>query len=375
MKYYSKSPPLEAKFKEKICDFVVIEHIKNLKISKTNKYEHTLYKLVKINADTYSVLKKIKELLRISYLRIGIAGIKDKKGVTSQYITIWRCEEDILKTSYFTLYKIGYSRTKIKPNNIDKNEFIITLREIKNINSFYSICEELNGIFPNYYGIQRFGNRFINHVIGRLLLEGKLKDAIQVMLCHIEDWEDEEIKEGRKLCSEGKYREALKIFPKYMKLERMLCDMLIKKESPENIIRKIPIQFVSIFPKAYQSFLFNRLVEKTMTPKRGVLFGYKVKIPKDVYEEANEILKEENINLKFFKSKYPKLSCPGDYRRTMAKYEDFNYKLFENNLILNFKLKKGVYATSLIREFLKDDKKVWDRIFDNYEKYIIKRDF
>jgi len=368
MKYYTTTEGIGGVIKTRPEDFIV-EEIINFP---PEGNEHTIYKLIRRNIDIYNVLRTIKKKLGISYSRFGFCGIKDKNALTIQYISIWKVDVDFLEGRNWRLIKVKKSKRKLKPSDLVKNKFKIIVRDIER----KTVEETLKQLdyFPNYFGIQRFGIRFINHVVGRLILEKKLEEAIEILLTFSPEDENPRVKEARKLCLEGNYKEALNVFPKSMRIERLICDLLLKNFPYEKIILSIPKSILTIFPHAYQSYLFNKLVEKKMERILGVLPGYKIKIPEEIREDLNEILEEENVDIKLFKGWDKRIRCPGDYRYIMEKYENFKFEYFNNSVLFEFELLPGCFATSLLREFMKNDLEVWKRLKNYtkrlYEKYV-----
>ena len=109
------------------------------------------------------------------------------------------------------------------------NEFTIIIRDIdlpKEIENIFNefVLETRNGI-PNYFGEQRFGGiRQVTHKVGKLIFEGKLKDAILLYLGQTHDKESDEIKEARELAKLERYNEALKFKGKEFRYERAILN-------------------------------------------------------------------------------------------------------------------------------------------------------
>lgn len=173
-------------FKQKSTDFIVEEE---LPFTLTGKGDAFFVFFEKRNLNTMDVVDHLCHIFNISRLTLGIAGLKDKKAITRQWICIyksalkqigwekiflqWLSEKvKILKTDWHT--KPMWMTTPIR------NLFHIRLRANKKLslqerettrNKITSICEKW---FPNLFWSQRFGVEWINPKQGKDILDGRL---------------------------------------------------------------------------------------------------------------------------------------------------------------------------------------------------------
>jgi tRNA pseudouridine13 synthase len=87
--------------------------------------------LIKKNWDTFKAIERIAHSLGLNSERINIAGIKDKKAITSQHISIGGISHlKILnvKLKDIKLFPIKYSNKEISSNLLFGNQFSITVR-------------------------------------------------------------------------------------------------------------------------------------------------------------------------------------------------------------------------------------------------------
>ena len=84
------------------------------------------------------------------------------------------------------------------------------------------------------------------------------------------------------------------------------------------------------------------------------LVGYKSKLPQGVADEiVKEVLEKETLSLQDFKLSEFKLKMKGSLREIPMSYRNLKIDLQEEMATFKFWLKKGSYATVLIREFTK----------------------
>ena len=125
--------------------------------------------------------------------------------------------------------------------------------------SISSTVSELGGIFPNYYGEQRFGYRKTNFNIGLSMLKGDFKAAALNFLTSTQNETMDDAREARKrLSDELDFGAALDYFPKYLKYERSMLEYLSKYPTNyANAIRKLPRSLSLMFIHSVEAQIFN----------------------------------------------------------------------------------------------------------------------
>ncbi len=211
--------------KEKPEDFIVIEELeeeykKNVSFLKENyneikekiKKDNSKYFLIKVykkNFSHFKMLEEIKKYFKIKEKQIGIPGIKDKKAITTQYITISNnnyTKKKILenikedKTFYKKIYDentieekilelqiIGTTNKQLTIGMLEKNNFIIKIKKVseEEYKKILELKKNLESkktqsiLIPNYFGIQRFGIESYNPIIGYYILKQEYEKAVE----------------------------------------------------------------------------------------------------------------------------------------------------------------------------------------------------
>jgi len=333
-------------------------------LPKTKK-EHVHLTLVKRSYTTERAISQLSHALRISRTRIGFAGTKDKKAITSQRISIWNVDMEKVKMinlKDLRLKNFSYSDKRISLGDLTGNKFTITVREIKNPESFRDILTtfqlKIEKGIPNFFGPQRFGiQRTTNHLIGKQLLLGNFEGAAMIFLTSAGD-ENEEARSAREFAAKnwGNWNEILKIWPRTLGLEAAVINYLVKyPKDYANAIRKLPKNIRRMFVHAFQSFVFNKtlseLIENQMeVPKQLYIIGYDTKLEGNAGEIIKKILKEEQINLDEFRLKrMPEISEPGMLRDALVFPKGFKIIDVKDNIAkVEFTLDKGSYATVVL---------------------------
>ncbi len=243
----------------------------------TGKY--LLCRLIKKNWDQQRAVKEIANRLGISHQRITFAGTKDKRAVTTQYISVFQGDPDRIRQlhvpdmSIEPLYLIDQP---LHLGSLTGNRFHITIRDADTSflrtdpDSYPAVFE--NGI-PNYYGYQRFGvKRPVTHIIGLSLLKGDFEQAVMDIVGMCGD-ETEPMEEEGRTCyrNSGDAKEALHLLPVRLSLERSLLHYLI--EHPEDYhgaILSLPRTLRSMYVSAVQSWFFNRTLSRRLSDNRSL---------------------------------------------------------------------------------------------------------
>ncbi len=350
-------------------DFIVKEIFeKQQGISKGEKGFYVWFTLRKKNWDLFRALKILSKKLGVSIKRFGYAGVKDKRAVTYQKISVWNVPVDRLRG--LKIRDIGLSdfeicRERINLGDLKGNRFEITIRDIDD-KERDRIEKNLETVkkqgFVNYFGSQRFGMRNNTHLVGKAVLKNNLKEAVWIYLT-----KEGEEKEGTRKFRENlrktkDFSSALKECPKNMKNEIVLMNHLIKKPNDyAGALRKLPKKFRRMFVHAYQSYLWNEIAKKS-DEKTLPLIGFRTDLNKYKSKRLIEkIIAKEGISAKDFLLKsMPELSSEGAERERIVFPEGLEWEFRKDELnqgktkcSLEFSIPKGSYATVLLEELFK----------------------
>ncbi|OYT54627.1 MAG: tRNA pseudouridine(13) synthase TruD [Candidatus Altiarchaeales archaeon ex4484_2] len=380
--YKSRTPGLGGKIKQLPKDFIVeeitpqgliLEAGKSFGLDLGRKGEQLHLTLEKKNRSTLRAIKELSNALRVSRKRIGFAGTKDKRALTTQRISVWNISTSDLgrvNLKDIHLKDYSYSDKRINLGDLQGNRFTLRVRGIdlpgKEIRErIDEINNELRAGFPNFFGIQRFGStRPITHLVGREIVKGNLEAAVMVYLTDSFHGESDSVREARdSLGVSGDYRQAVREYPRHLEYEHSLINHLIRNEGDYGgALQQLPSGLKRMFVHAYQSFIFNRALSyylrEQIPVERLPLVGFK----SGVDEVTASILEDEGVSVDDFRAgSLPELGSRGALRDAFVVYRDFEVlgvlgdDLSPGNLMveLRFVLSKGCYATSLLREFMK----------------------
>ena len=188
------------------------------------------------------------------------------------------------------------------------------------------------------------------------------------------------------------YRQVLKMLPRGMDIERQVLSALVAGRDTIAALRAVPITIRRLFVQAYQAYIFNRCLSRAVMEGEDLLqpqtedlcfemegpatfgriikynlasktnlvpairmAGYTFQPGKGRFENITRaIMQEEEVSAKdFYIKEMQELSHQGGFRQAPLWCTDFRYE--RDPLTVSFKLPKGSYATTLLREIIKPD--------------------
>lgn len=326
-------------------DFFVKEMIK---VETFDAGPYSYWWLRKTNYDTLRAAKKVADFVRVPLKHIGFAGFKDRHAITEQLISVKGAGKSRLEgfdDRDINLEFAGYGDKPISLGDLDENMFEVVIRNLEENTKIDSISQLIN-----YFDEQRFSRT--NHLVGKAIVKGNFKEACDY------------------LATEIPVSEHLSEYP---------TDLV-------GAIKKIPLKTRSLFVHAFQSQIFNDVVKGYLHSKYKTLqCKYSLgtlEFPEDVVEnikiplpgygteyENDEIkalvkkqLKEHEVTeRKFLIRSMPELSSEGNERDLAVEVKDLTISKLEKDELnkdkkkvkVTFKLKKGCYATMVIKNIMK----------------------
>jgi len=289
------------------------------KLLKENEYTH--FTFIKKDWETIRALNRLRRPLRVSLNRFGIAGMKDKKAITAQRVSVWNINVQTLmnlKVKDITLKDFRYANERITLGNAIGNRFTIVIRDIpgtkdtiKQVLLRFQRQIATEGI-PNFFGSQRLGGN--NAAVGKAIKDGDLKQAVGLILEKIQP----------RLSEQG-----IEAVPKVFWYEKRMVRHLRKHPNDyAGALRKIPKKIRKIFVHAFQSYLFNEQLKQAI---------------------GNSVLPETITILGFKTPKMPELSTTPITRRILLTSPDFQIlEIQDGRVKVRFSLSNGEYASTLL---------------------------
>jgi len=376
----------------RVSEVIDTSFLANISTVQDEHHKYPLYILEKRNIDSNHAIFEIRRKLGI---KLKVIGLKDAKAVTKQYASSEQTKNIIKEaaTAHTLLSLKGFTKTPIGKSSLSGNAFTITIHDpiISDISSF---IPEIKNI-ANFYGLQRFGSeRMVTHLVGKEIVKRNFQKAVELLLSFTTEYDTTmSIEIRNKSRDPKKYSQIIRELPKRMDIEYQVMSVLEKGKGPIAALRSVPINIRRLFVQAYQAYIFNKCLsiavlngENVVRSKEGDLcfeienssvfgrirkynpstdlisqtvpairlIGYTFQPGKGRFDKiTEEIMSTEGITPReFYIKEMQELSAQGGFRQAPLWSKDFT---FRGSLTVCFKLPKGSYATTLLRELIKPD--------------------
>ncbi len=297
--------------------------------------------------------------------QIGYAGIKDKNAITSQRISFRNIsirEIRSIKSKFFFLKDISHQKQQIQNGDLLGNRFTILIRkrEGEKINEetlSKNILEISHNGFPNFFYTQRFGSfRLASHLWGEKMIKGEYLDTIKEFLTlpYHEGCAFYKNLRLKALDVFGNWSEMKKIyepFPIFFENEIKFLNYMEKNQDDMLGGLKVIKDQVQLWVYAFASFLFNKKLS-------NVILSNETKEKLSLVYSNSDFYKDELLNLNMYPLSFEKikefnfnLSSNKDLEtRTKVKFN----KVYttDKNILMEFDLGKGSYATSMLANII-----------------------
>ena len=366
----------------------------------------------KMGLSTMDVANIIAASLRISRTHVTYAGLKDKRAITTQSMSVPSKSVESLLTmelSRIDIRNVHYTRHPVHIGDLWGNRFTILIKDItSDCDSALEAAGQLREqSLLNYFGVQRFGvTRPNTHLVGKALIKRDFENAVHAMLSTTSEYESEELTNVRLQLSENltPTEKMIESFPEDMGYEKAVMRELIKHPGDfERAITKVPPRVLTLQAHAFQSYLFNRILSKRVrmglsvdSPDVGDFLikldethsgrdtwlyvtetsleerqdqvesgeyglalpipGYSTRLPSVKQSDLiKQVLKDEDTQLTDFRNpRMRPVDSPGGFHLASIKLPDFDVSCSDDGLLARFSLRKGSYATIVMREIMKN---------------------
>lgn len=282
--------------------------------------------------------RQVARKLEIPVGEIGTAGLKDRRAVTRQWVSVpARAEERLgrLEGDGIRLLNVSRHGNKLRPGHLHGNRFRILIRDVEgaaaeNVTRIADALRERG--LPNYYGTQRFGRDAETLQLGLAMLRGESVRRLNPFV--------------RKFALSAAQSALFNAC-----LGRRLQDGLLHRVLPGDVMAKLPLGglFVALDVAREQARFDAREIVTA-----GPIFGRKT------FAAAGEAAAREAVVLQDFGltpdsfTGFGKL-LQGTRRHNLVYVTDLAAAMEAAGVRLTFTLPAGSYATVLLRELTKSE--------------------
>ncbi len=331
-------PGLGGKLKQQPDDFVV-EEIPAYE--PCGEGEHLFLWLEKRDVAGEDLLRHVARRLAISPRDVGIAGVKDRRAITRQWVSVpARCEPSIpdVDTDRIHVIRAVRHRNKLRTGHLRGNRFSIRVRDVVEgaVDRADLIAATIGRQgFPNYFGPQRFGQDLQTLRLGLDLIGGKAAPR-----------------------SIPPARRRFLLRMSLSAVQSALFNAVLAARMREGRLHSVlPGDVMQVAASgglfvAHEQAAEQGRFDARETVVTGPIFGPKMIAPEgDAGERERSVLAAWNICAADF-DRFPKLTS-GTRRPLLIWPENLTVRAGDGVLQVDFELASGSYATSLLREFMK----------------------
>jgi len=331
-------PGIGGALKELPEDFVV-EEIPAYQPCGSGK--HLFLWIEKRDTSAEQLTSHIARTLGIRRDEVGTAGLKDRRAVTRQFVSVPAGTEDqVPKIESDDIRVLDQTRhtNKLRTGHLRGNRFSILVRDVHpdSVDRVDQISQRIKECgFPNYYGDQRFGIENRTLQTGLDLLSGKT--------------DQRRIPRSRR-----KFLLRLSLSA----AQSSLFNQVLAERISDGLMQIVVIGDVMQVVESGGCFVAEDLeqeqprFERRETVMTGPIFGPKMKCPREEVETRElRILERNGLTADDF-SRFKKLTS-GTRRPLLIQPTELEFAEEDDGLRFSFTLSRGTYATVLLREFMK----------------------
>ncbi len=256
----SALPGIGGEIKQRVEDFCV-EELPLYPAS--GEGTHVYFRIEKRGIPTPVAVSRIARHMSVRPGDVGLAGLKDAQGITTQMLSLEHCDEQKLASYRDPQMRViwtGCHTNKLKTGHLAGNKFAIRIRGVgaEQLPAAQAVLDVLTarGV-PNYFGCQRFGLRGDTADLGEALVRGDLDEFISIFLGRPFPDDPPDCRAARDAFEVGTLDRSLKRWPRHYADQRKALSAYKKKRRPGPAIAAIDKRMKRLYVSAFQSKIFN----------------------------------------------------------------------------------------------------------------------
>jgi tRNA pseudouridine13 synthase len=296
--------------------------------------EHLLVEVEKTDLTTDQLVRALARHTGVRPAEVGTAGLKDRRAVTRQWLSLPARAADALDTfdqSGIRLLRAERHTNKLKTGHLRGNRFGLRLREL-NAAHHEAVVQRAERLaatgVPNYFGPQRFGRGGDNEAEGRAVLRGRGRRhdrrGLRFVLNAVQS---------------GLFNDLLALRIHREVFDKALAgDLLIKADSGGRFICREPA-------------VDQARADRLEVHPSGPMFGPRMRWPEgEPAVMERRVLAESGLSDSDWR-RFAKLT-PGTRRPLRFTLIDLRCEEEDGDLWLHFTLPAGAYATAVLGELI-----------------------
>mgnify|MGYP001225719682 CR=1 FL=1 len=358
--------------------------------------DHLYLLIEKEGLTTFDLLNRLAKALNCRERDLGYAGLKDARAITRQTISVpLRKPADIeeLDLPGIRILSASFHTNKLRPGHLAGNRFTIRIESplpdaSDRATAIFDVLADLG--VPNRFGEQRYGLLGNSAHIGRAILRGDFRLAADEIIGEPQRISHAGWQKASEAYHSGNLAAAIELFPRHCHNEQRLVTALHKGADHRRAVLGMPHKLLRLYLSAYQSQLFDRLVDMRLSTLERLwpgdlawkhcngacfkvtdpaseqpradrfeisptapMYGYKVTLATGqagLLEES--LLDKEQLKLPNFRLGEG-LAMAGECRPLRVPLTETRVEQQGKQLTLSFALPKGSFATAVLAEVMK----------------------
>ena len=233
--------------------------------------EHTFIRIEKTGLTTAAMVDRVARALGAHPRDAGVAGMKDRHAVTTQWISLTRVTPEAalaLDIPGVRVLEAKLHGNKLRTGHLAGNRFDILVRDadtalLPHVQAELSQLERLG--LPNFHGPQRYGVRGDNAALGRALMVGDAASAIALLAHALPERETPRVCDARAALAAREAERALDLFPREFALERHIAQCWRRGIDDARAIATAPDAAATFLMNAWQSSIFDAVLAARLT--------------------------------------------------------------------------------------------------------------
>lgn len=230
--------------------------------------EHAYLFVEKHGMSTLEMVGAIAEHFGVRRADIGFAGLKDKRAITRQVVSVHipgrRVESfPMLRHERLSILWADHHTNKLRRGHLRGNRFSIRVRGVGIADALTAqrVLSRLavSGV-PDRFGPQRFGITGDNHRIGAAMLRGEWSEALALLLGPSPNPTDP-LRAMRAAFAEGRYDAAFEACPRVYRAEQRALCALASGADAERAFAAIDSVSREFYVSGFQSAVFNAVLD------------------------------------------------------------------------------------------------------------------
>lgn len=240
--------------------------------------EHRIYLVTKRKLTSLEAARVLADLVGVGAGEVSMAGLKDRQGVTRQYMSVLGGRSVNLRRPELTIEDAGFAERALTSTDSRGNAFRVVVRDLGDL-ELERMRRGLAAVrahgLPNYFAEQRFGNlRHGQGWIARDLMLGREEEALKRLLCRVSQHDDDRARRFKSALFRhwGQWPACREIAGRFGAHHSLFDHLVDTPGDFAGAFRYVAVRTRLIHLYAYQSHVWNRVVtaalERTLPPHR-----------------------------------------------------------------------------------------------------------